>query len=152
MQKESDKERYYRRVQERHFWVRFGVLLLVSCSSLFVISTIISFIINIPFPLYYNLVGVTFTGMILGALFSLFLARLGWSKSKLLDLLFNRVSIVLIIISPIWAMMQISIWRKSVEETNYTIAVLVVGIILNILGMRFHSPIVEDFRVKSNSG
>jgi hypothetical protein len=29
----NNKERYYRRVEERHFWARLGVVLLIFCAS-----------------------------------------------------------------------------------------------------------------------
>jgi hypothetical protein len=145
----NNKERYYRRVKERHFWARLGVGLLIFFSSLFIVSTIATFVIDIPFILYYSLVGVSFSGMILGALSAILLARLGWSESRLLDLLFNRISIVLILSSQVLSTAQISM-GYSLTDTNYTVAILIVGVILVLFGMRFHSPVVEDPRIQYN--
>jgi uncharacterized membrane protein len=146
----NNKDRYYRRVEERHFWARLGVVLLIFCASIFVVSTIMSFVIDIPFILYYNLVGVSISGMILGALFAILLARLGWSKSRLLDLLFNRVGIVFIITGQVLSTLQISM-GYSLDDTNYTVAMLIAGVILVLFGIRFHSPTLEDPRIEPHN-
>lgn len=108
----------------------------------------ISFVVDISFTFYYNLVGISFSGMMLGAFFGLFFARLGWSKSRVVDLLFNRLSIILIIASQIISTIQISVLGNTLEETNYTIIMLFVGIALVLLGMRFHSPTGEHSRIE----
>lgn len=134
---ENNRERFYNRVKERRFWLRFGWVLLGSGFSLLVLTAIGSFL-DMPFSLVKPLVGTSLSGIILGSVFSLLLSRLGWSKSKPVDLIFNRLSIVLIISSQVIGVMQANL-GYTLEPIDYTQVMLIIGIILILLGICFQS-------------
>lgn len=138
---ENNRERFYNRVKERRFWLRFGWVLLGSGFSLLILTTIGSFI-DMPFSLVNPLTGMSIGGIILGSVFSLLLSRLGWSKSKPIDIIFNRFSIVLIISSQVLAVMNANL-GYTLEPVDYTQVMLIAGIVLILLGIRFQSS-TED--------
>lgn len=139
--KENNREKFYKRVQERHLWLRLGWILLVSGFSLLILTAVSSFL-DMPFSLVKPLIGISLLGIILGSVFSLLLARLGWSKSMLVDLIFNRLSIILIIISQVTGVLLTNL-GYILEPIDYTQVMLIIGIVLVILGIRFQSS-TED--------
>lgn len=133
----NDPEKFYKRVQERHFWFRFGSILLIIGFSLIGLLVITIFV-DTPFITVKFLTHISIFGILLGSFCTLLFGRLGWSRSKFLDLLFNRLSIILIIVSIVSSVIHAGI-GYSLEPIDYNQVVLIVGVILALFGIRFQS-------------
>ena len=73
--------------------------------------------------------------------------RLGWSESKFIDFFLNRLSVILIITSQILIVIHLSLGYTSKTIQKDAIATIV-GIVLVLLGIFFHSPTVDDPRIE----
>jgi hypothetical protein len=73
----------------------------------------------------------------LGFVTALILGRVGWSKHKFVDFLFNRFPILLVILGFGIDVVQAFFWGSA----GYGYVVVLVGVILVLFGIRFSSPI-----------
>lgn len=139
MQDSNNFEKYQRRLKERAFWIRLGWILLISGFTLLLLATGGTFF-NMPFALVSILDTISVPAIIAGVIFILLLGRLGWSHSKWMDLLFNRLSIVLITVSLILSAIYIhGGLGLRLDPVDYAQIMLIIGIILAVLGIRFQS-------------
>lgn len=141
---ESDKDRYYKRVKERHFWASLGLILFKLSLGVLIIITVVDLIVSLPVMLTYNLIGICVTVLLLGIFVGLLFGRLGWSKSRPLDFLFNRLSIIFVLFGTIILFMTDS------QDQFYPFVLLLLGVILTLLGWYFHSPAPNDPRIDKN--
>ena len=139
MIKQDDYTRYQRRVRERYFWFRLGVIILMVSAAFFAILLISSFL-GLPFYLFNKLLNISLYGIFLGFILALFLSRLGWSKSWLVDLLLNRLSIFFMIggLTLETSNLLFTQFLYS-QDISYGYGITIIGIILWLLGLRFHS-------------
>lgn len=139
-QDEINRERYYKRVKERYFWVKTGEVF-VTIGAVLLVLLLVS-----PFSMSYVLGNTGLFFVVTGSVFALLFGRLGWSESIFLDFLFNRVNIFLVIFSQI--LDTIHIWLGHPMETRrYAFFIFIIGIALAIFGIMCHSPTVDDPRL-----
>jgi hypothetical protein len=112
-----------------------GLALLIMGGSSLIITTIGLFTNLIPPTLDVSLVNVSMFCILLGGVFTMFLGRLGWTESKVLDILFNRLSIFLILLG------LISQFSDKLLPSGVGYGVFITGIILILLGMRFQTSV-----------
>lgn len=140
MRNQSNYEKFQRRVKERYFWYRLGVVILLTSTVSFVI-VIIGSLLDIPFNLFKKLLNFSLYGIFLGSILTLFLGRLGWSRSKLTDFFLNRLSIVLMIGGLTLGMSKIIFTEFYFGELDYGFGITIAGVILWLLGLRFQTSI-----------
>lgn len=142
MSNQLNQEIFQRRIRERHFWFRLGVYCLAIGVIVFVVSMISAFFDLLPFLFLKKLLNFGLYGIFLGIIFGLFFSRIGWSKSLWLDLLLNRLSLLLIVIG---ITLEMNIFQEIFyfQDIPYGYGVTILGIILGLLGMRFQSSTNE---------
>ncbi len=142
----NDKERkkinrHYRRVIERHFWVRFGFiigvlgfLIILFATGLIFFGTVIA-----------SLISMGVICLFFGSFSVVLFGRLGWSESILIDFLLNRLSIISIVVGLILAWFELN--STYLGGQSYFAIFFIAGIILALLGMLFQSPLPDDPRI-----
>ena len=145
MEIKNSKERYYKRVKERHLWVKLGLPLFVFGFGCIIFS-ISAIFFNVSFTIVRVGSSIGFGGIAIGGFSMVLFGRLGWSESKLIDLLLNRLSTVLIIGSQLLAVIHLSLGYTS-EIIQKDLAATVVGVVFSLLGIFFNSPPVDASRV-----
>jgi hypothetical protein len=140
------QERYYKRVMERHFWAKLGLPLFIFGFACIVLSVGTIFF-NGSFTIVRLVSSIGFGGITIGGFSMILFGRLGWSKSKLVDLLLNRLSVILIIASQFLVVIHLGLGytSKTIQEDSI---VTIVGVILALLGIFFHSRPLDDPRIK----
>jgi hypothetical protein len=131
--------KYQGRIRERHFWFRIGVAALLLGVLLFIVVSI-SIFTDTPFTAVSGLLGLALLGMLFGILSTVLFSRIGWSQSAMLDLLLNRVSILLTItgLGFGWGSTLFEVyWRSKLLSLGQVFTII--GIILVGLGIRFQS-------------
>lgn len=142
MKKERlNEERIQKRVKERYLWSRVGWVAFVLGFGLAILSVLSSIFLDMPFNLFDKLIDISLFGIFLGVICLLLLSRLGWSKSKQIDFLLNRLSISLMIIGVMIGTVFSDIVPNS---ASYGPCLGFVGAILALFGMRFQSSIEGD--------
>lgn len=142
---EKNKERYFGRVRERHLWAKLGLPLFAFGLGCIILSLGAIFF-NYSFAFTRLMSSIGFGGITIGGFCMVLFGRLGWSESKIVDLLLNRLSIVLIIGSQILVVIHLSLKYPS-EIIQRDFIVTIVGVILAVLGIFLHSP-ADDSRIE----
>ena len=141
MIKQSNQTKFQQRVKERYFWFRLGTLLLGINVTLFILFLISSFL-GLSFYLFNKLLNLSLYGVLLGSIFTLFFSRIGWSKFPLVDLLLNRISILLMIGGlTLEAVNIIFEGNLYFQDVLSGFGITIIGGILWLLGIRFQSSI-----------
>jgi len=139
---ESSKKRYYKRIRERHLWVKFGLPLFVFGFSCIILS-IAAIFLNVSFSVVRTMSSIGFGGFIIGVFALVLFGRLGWSESRVVDFLLNRVGVILIIFGQTLIVIHLSLGYASEVLQKDSISIIV-GTVLVLLGIVFHSPYVDD--------
>lgn len=139
----DNQTKFQRRIKERHFWFYLGVITLI-VSTIFFFVFIISSFLGLSFYLFNKLLNISLYGIFIGSIFTLFLSRLGWSESWVIDLLLNRLSILFMIGGLTLEVSNIFLGNLLYsQELSYGYVVTIIGIILWLLGVRFQSSTIE---------
>ena len=139
--KNSVKKLYQRRVKQRHIYFVVGTRLALISIILFVVGLVIAFI-GVPFKGTYFLLSFGILGASFGAIFSTIFGTVGWSRFRWLDLLLNQISVLLALFGFI-AWIGSQIYRND-NVFLLGLLLILVGVALAILGIRFHSPVENN--------
>lgn len=142
MHNNNSKKRYYRRIKERYLWVKLGWPFFVFGFFCIVISVLMVFF-DIDFFVVKVVSSIGYGGIILGGFSMVLFGQLGWSESKSIDFLLNRLGVVLIITSQVFIVIQL-ILEHSFDTIQKYSFVTIVGIVLILLGMFFHPPVDDS--------
>lgn len=136
MRDENKKERFQRRIKERRLWFRIGVLTLGVSTAIFMIAAI-GFFLNLPFNSVYYSLGISVIGIAFGVVCTVLFSRLGWSQSVVADLLYNRLSIMLILIGFGLELLMIFPDIDYIPSASgYGFGFLGLGVVLALVGIR----------------
>lgn len=135
----EQRTRFIQRVKERYIWMIAGRILGAIGMGMFIITIIIGFLIGnlIPlsfFDLNYKMIGISILIFFYGVFFS-FLGEMGWSKSRILDFLLNRLSSLFIVLGMIAQSLAppfVTIWPEGVFYGSVMVAI---GLVLFFLGL-----------------
>jgi len=143
MVSQSNQVKFEQRVRERHFWFRLGEYFLVIGTITFVILMITSYLL-LSYSMLKKLRTVSLYLVLLGAIFAFIFSRIGWSKFSLVDLLLNRLSMVFIVGGTTLEVGNV-LFEGSLypHDISYGYGTSIVGVILWLLGLYFHSSIIE---------
>jgi hypothetical protein len=130
---------HLRRAKQRIFLFYAGITTLLAGVVLFLFVVIMAGFFNTGFR------GMTEVGSLsiflvgLGGVLSVVFARIGWNNSIILDLLLNQFSIVITIIGFTGLAIEF-IFRKPETSSLLFVFLILTGVILASLGMKYSTP------------
>ncbi|MCB8927799.1 MAG: hypothetical protein H6652_19470 [Ardenticatenaceae bacterium] len=121
------KINYKFRVKQRSFYFRAGMGIGFLGFLLFAFLMLAELTMYLKFAMFFIGIGV----------FSTFCSQVGWSNILIIDLIFNQLSVVIILVG-----IGVFALGKTINPIGSYIFIL--GIIMAIIGMKIHSPISLD--------
>jgi hypothetical protein len=124
-------------VKERHIWFRIGWITIVLGGVILLLTTIAFFVNELSGKYLSSLVNVSAFCISLGGIILIFFSRVGWHKSKFMDVVFNRLSLILII----FGFLLSFFFPYLSKEAGFILVGL--GVILLLLGVRYQSVVTD---------
>jgi hypothetical protein len=129
---------YEKRVKQRHFLYRLGVIAVALGVLLFALAFADMFLAITNRQALSLLPLAVFTisfGTVLGVVFG----RVGWAQSKIVDVLLNQLSILMMLAG--YTAGFLTIISGDMRSFLGAIFMLTLGIVLAAVGIRYHSPV-----------
>ncbi len=126
------------RIKQREIAYRLGIMLVVIGFLTFLsVSILVTTDVDLKWPTEILLISMAVLGY--GGLLIVYVSRLGWNKSILVDIFLNQMGVLITTIA--YVRLSIHFVQDTVKQSGLpSFVIVIIGLLLISLGMKYSTP------------